>query len=183
MRYFFYLLGLFSLILVISLIYLGFHHPNTSSVKSVAMSDYANTNASVSFTINGFTTGDESHRIIKITINNQSRMIEILSGYQGNVINSSTTPNNVAAFQAFLAGLQTEGYNLQRKDSVSLLGQCPLGDQDIFDTSGISNVPSELWTTTCSASDGTFAGDFGNVQQLFQNQIPDYGDFVAGVTL
>jgi hypothetical protein len=78
MRYFFYLLGLFSLILVISLIYLGFHHPNTSSVKSVAMSDYANTNASVSFTINGFTTGDESHRIIKITINNQSRMIEIL---------------------------------------------------------------------------------------------------------
>lgn len=183
MRYFGFLLALFVFILIGAVVVLSLNHSTPVSSKALVLSNYAGTDASVSYTINGITNGDDSHRSIKITINNLSRMIEIVSGYQGFVLNSQTTPNNVSAFQAFLSGLQTEGYLLQRKNSASPLGQCPLGNQYVFDTSGIKGATDELWTTTCGTKTGTFAGNLDAVTQMFQLQIPDYSSFVNGVNL
>ena len=149
------------------------------------MSNYASLDdTSVSYTESGPTTAEETHRSIKITVTNNLRTLYVFGGYQGTVIKSETLGNNIPAFTAFLAGLQTQGYLVQRHTTATdILGRCALGNTYEFNTEGIDNAPSYLWTSSCSGSPGTFGGILVNVQQLFTSQIPDYSNFISDTGL
>jgi hypothetical protein len=159
--------------------------PSSSETIEAALTDVASSDAVVNFEQDGQTTGDEAHRSIKISVGRDSRTLVIYTGYEGQVISYQTFANNSNAFKAFLAGLQTSGYLLERHSSLddNYLGQCPLGIRYIFTNINIKNAPDLLWTTSCGLRTGTFGGNFSTVQRLFTNQIPNYSQLVSGVRL
>lgn len=149
------------------------------------ISDFADSDNSVSYKADGVINGNENHRAIKITVTNKSRMLEIISGYQGQVIYSQSYTNNVEAYKEFLSALQKSGYLIQRKNiaNTTLEGACPLGNRYIFETIGIDISSEMLWTTSCASTQGTFGGKINVVQTLFQKQIPNYSKQVSTTSL
>jgi hypothetical protein len=174
-------------LILIFLIFFGFdsgRNPSSTGKKAVVLADQAFSDVSVSATIDSAIKGDDVHRAIKITIDNQNRTLTVYQGYQGTVLKSQSLDNNPTAFKQFLTALQTSGFLLSKKTNiVSVDGQCPLGLRYIYASSGIEDIPNNLWATSCSAKVGTFAGNASLINRLFQNQITNYNDLVFGVKL
>lgn len=160
-------------------------------VNPVALNEYANSTATVSFKTEGVINGNEQHRSIRMTVSKDSRTIEILGGYQGSVIKSQVYGNSKEAYKPFLASLELAGFTKEKKNPTIFNpeGQCPLGNKYFLSSTGIPNVPSSLWSSTCSAGGygggtmGTFDGTLSTIRTLFQDQIPDYRTITSGVNL
>lgn len=144
--------------------------------------DYANTGTTMRFTQAGQINARENHRVLQITVGQNERTAVIFDGYQGNVLKSQTFLNDSDAYRAFLAALQNNGYTKPRIASrnVNPLGACPTGKRYNYDILNGTDVKQSLWSTSCSIR-GTFAGNANTVRTLFENQLPDYSDFVRGV--
>jgi hypothetical protein len=147
--------------------------------------DYANTSASVRFTYDGIINGESAHRAIRITVNRNQRLLEVLQGYSGNVIQSSSEQNTEAAYNVFLHALANAGFSKTRKTSNrDVTGACPLGNRFIYELidTGSNATDAMTWSTTCGGL-GTFGGNRPNIQTLFQRQITDYDRQVAQVPI
>lgn len=181
----FYLIGIAIILLVaIFLIAFGLGDKNTSTKKNISLEDYAFSDATVSVTTDGIINGDDQHRAIKITVSKTHRTLHVYQGYEGTIIKSKSFTNNPTAFEQFLASLQNSKWTAVNKRSpASVDGQCPTGFRYIFASSGINDVPNNLWSTTCSNIRGTFAGDSDLILRLFQLQITDYDSLVSDVRL
>lgn len=145
--------------------------------------DYADTTTEVRFTQVGQINAREDHRTLQITVGRDARTIQLLDGYQGNVMASQTLGNDQAAYQSFLAALENSNYTRSRTATrgVDPLGACPLGQRYSYDIFQGADLKQSLWATSCSNVRGTFAGQGSTVRTLFQNQIPAYDTFVQGV--
>ena len=155
-----------------------------NQVKPVVINEYANSPATVSYLIQGEMNGNEEHRAIRITVSKDSRLIEILGGYNYIPINTKYYKNTAEAYGPFLASLQVAGFSKEKNNPKisNPEGRCPLGNKYFFSSTGIPSIPNNLWAANCSSM-GTFGGNLSTVQQLFQNQIPDYSKITSGVTL
>lgn len=154
--------------------------PPAPAVKSLP--EYADTYAEVSFTVDGRVNGEEKHRAIKITVDQFQRKVYILGGYSGNIIQEHTLPNNKTAYEVFLKALNNEGFTLKLKNSTapeSEIGQCPLGLRRIYELNDSGTSLSRFWNSTCGTKVGTFGGDTGAIQALFQAQITDYNKIIS----
>lgn len=190
MRFFWIVAGALGLLLLITVFFLVLNRPNSSSVttkssQKIVMADYANSDATVSYTKDGITNGEEAHRAIKITISKNSRKLEIYEGYQGAILQTNSFSNDQDAYKAFLAAIQNKGYLNQNKTKTStdIQGKCPLGLKYMFNTYGISGAPSFLWTSSCGIAPGNFGGNLTDIQRLFQLQIPDYSKLTSKTDL
>lgn len=189
-RYVLIILGVLIVIIIAVIIFNVINRPSNKNTESstaapTSLSTYADTAATVSYTIGGVIRGNDQYRAIKITVSNTGRTIQILSGYQGQILKSQTTPNNIQAYQQFLAAIQNQGFLSQRTNptATNMEGQCPLGNRFIVASTNIPNIPASLWSSTCGAKSGTWAGSNTNVSRLFQLQIPNYNQFISGVVL
>jgi uncharacterized protein YpmB len=190
------LLVVFVFILVIALIInFIFGGSNTSETSDSAdaptsspaqqFADAATTDATVSFVTDGVINGNEQHRQIQIVVSKNARTLTIIQGYQGQVLSTQSFSNNTDAFSEFLSAIYAAGFTSERTnvEQTDMDGQCSLGYRYIYSSTGISNVPPSLWTTTCSVKTGTFGGKVSTVNSLFQKQIPNYSSLVNGVSL
>jgi hypothetical protein len=154
--------------------------PPAPVVKSLP--EYSDTYAEVSFTTDGHINGDDKHRAIKITVDKFQRKVDILGGYDYNVIEEHTQPNTETAYNVFLTALNNEGFTLKRaksKSPASEKGQCPLGTRKIYELNDSGDSLSRLWSSSCGLTVGTFGGSSGAVQTLFQDQITDYNKIIS----
>jgi len=164
-----------------------------TQVKPLLINEYANSPATVSYLVVGQINSNEAHRAIRITVSNNSRLVEVLSGYQYIPINSKSYDNTIEAFKPFLASLQVAGFTVKKTNPriTNPEGICPFGNRYFFTSTGIPEIPDNLWSTSCSSisvfgggsSAGTFDGNVNTVQTLFQNQIPDYNTITQNVQL
>jgi len=188
MRYFIGLvLIIFVFLLGVALIF-GHHGNKTANPATPAvlpLPQYANTEATVSLTIGGVITGDDTYREIKITVSRDHRELDIIQGYSGNIISSNVTYNSVDAYNVFLHALDLSGFTKSHKlkSSSDPTGQCPLGNRYIYSLNQGDQTLSSLWNTNCSSSLGNFGGNSPQVIQLFQNQITNYGTLTQNVDL
>jgi hypothetical protein len=145
--------------------------------------DYAATDATVSMTTDGIVNGDEIHRQIRITVSQTQRTLDVLQGYNGQVILTKNFVNNQEAYFVFLKSLNNSGFLAKSKKKVSSdeRGVCPLGYRYIFDLNGDDGDLSRLWTTSCAV--GNWGGSLETVQTLFRDQIPDYSTLTGQVNL
>jgi hypothetical protein len=176
-------------ILVIVLVILSFTfvfkgHSNTPTpAKPANITTYAQTGTVVQYTVDGVVNADKTHRSIEITVGEDQTSVKIYQGYQGNVISSSTNPNNYEAYNVFLHALALEDYTKTLTTTVTdNTGICPTGQRYYFKIIGSdgSDIQNN-WSASCVA--GTFGGDLGKVQALFQAQIPDYSVATNNVNL
>lgn len=164
---------------------------STSSQVTKALPDYASSNAEVRVTIDGPVNGDDLHRQIRMTISSSQRTIDIIQGYQGNVIQTESIGNNQPAYNVFLNAIYRYGFTLglnPKKNkfvSTNDVGSCPLGDRYYFELMNTgSNADQRLWTSTCGKQvPGNFGGDSVTLLQLFRVQYTNYDDFTSGVVI
>jgi hypothetical protein len=153
--------------------------------QAIKLLDYTDkTGSQVQWTRQGPLVGEDQRRAVRISISPSTRLIEILDGYELTTERSQTYPNTPAAYETFLHGLDLAGFVKERKvTNTDERGVCPLGNTFVYDLSDADNHPIHLWSVSCSLAAGPFAGNAFLIQQLFQNQIPDYNQQVHNVRL
>ena len=186
MRYFFGFIGFLLLIIVGSILIVSHHHSTPKKPAPIVrtLPDYADSNSSVSMTIDGVVNGDDVHRAIRITVGNETRTIDIIQGYGDTVIKSSTQPNTKDAYSVFLKALNNANFTIKLKKPtgpVNPAGQCPDGTREIFTLNDNASTISSLWSSSCGT--GTFGGNPDLVQLLFQRQITNYDEVTSDVQL
>src|ERR1039458_847641 len=176
-------IGLFALGFV--LILKGFSNQPTPTLPQ-PLTSYASTNATMQLIISGPITADQTHQSVSMDVGQIQSVLEVIQGYQGQVINSKTYTNNESSYLSFLSALQLVGFTRGTSNSTTSadLGVCPFGDRynlQIID--GTGQTIQNYWADSCSTGDGTFKGVFGDVEQLFTDQIPDYNSLTSGVSI
>lgn len=183
-----YLIGFFVsiglIILLIVLIFGGNGKPKVSTT-SKTLDSYASSDATVSLTVDGPITADQTHQAIKITVSNSSAVYEQIQGYQGNVVKQQSYASNTPAYANFLFALERGGFTLGDKSS-SLSderGYCPLGDRYIFQINQDGRQLERYWATNCSGTPKSFKGNANLMITLFRHQIPDYENLSSNANL
>ena len=185
MKYFLGFLGVIALvILVFVLIVRGFSGRGDKAPKTeTTLADYTDTTTVMRFTAEGPVTANPNYSEIRITVGRDANTIEIIRGYEGQVIKAQTYPNNSDAYGEFLHALQLLGYtkgeeNPQLADE---RGYCPSGTRYVYEIiSGGADV-QRYWIGTCGV--GPFKGSSQSIRALFRKQIPDYDKFTSGVSI
>jgi hypothetical protein len=137
----------------------------------------------VRYTIVGGVVGNEEHRSVRITVDPSSRLVEVVQGYDGQVINSQRTPNTRQAYEAFIAALAGSGFVrlAERGDRGAEAESCPLGQKFNYEVSPGMSGAFYSWSTSCGARQGTFNGNHQTIDTLFKRQVPDYRNFTRDV--
>jgi hypothetical protein len=144
-----------------------------STVKQTTdISSYARSGTAAQYTVDGPVVQNETHRMVRITVDQTQSMIELVSGYDGTVIRQEVYANTAESYRTFLLGLDNLGFTLGRKSTSSEpeRGRCPLGNRYIYKLTDAGNDVFRFWSTSCST--GTFEGKPSSVAQLFQKQVP-----------
>jgi hypothetical protein len=182
-----FLTFLIGIILIMTLIF-GHGSKNSpkkaqSNTQSVNLNDYADINSKVVLTDDGRINGDDIHRSVRFTITPAERTIELVQGYEGNVIKTERFPNNSKAYDNFMRALARSGYGQVRPGvATDERGLCPMGQRYIYEVYDEDNTRvSRTWGTSCAK--GTSVASSGSVLILFQAQFADYPAFMSGVNL
>lgn len=151
--------------------------------KRIDLTSYAGTDAVMQMIIDGSLNSDEKHRQVKITVGRDETTMDVIQGYEGQVIRSQTYKNNQTAYGNFLRALEVNGYingdpNPNLKDE---RGQCATGQRYIFEALSGGEDVVRWWATSCGG--GNFKGDRNTVRTLFRNQIPDFSKLAQGTSL
>lgn len=183
MKYFLAFLAIIALIVVVFILVIrGLTGGDRQSIQTQLL-DYAKTQTVMRMTVSGRVNIDQEHRSVRVTVGRTSNTIELISGYQGNVINNQTYPSNEDAYATFLRALDLQGYTKgnpdpEREDS---RGFCPQGRVYTFEILTGSAAVQKFWTTSCGG--GTFNGTADVIRALFREQIPDYSEIIRGTGL
>ena len=184
MRYFLGFLaaiGLIVLVFILVLRGLGGHsrQPNVQTL----LTDYAKTETVMRLTVDGSVNADESHRRVRITVGRDENTIETLAGYQDQVLDTKTYPNNEEAYYTFLRSLQLQGYTKGVSDPARAdeRGYCPTGKRYVFEIITGNATVQRYWKGSCGA--GTFSGNSSTIRVLFQKQAPDFSKMTRGLGL
>lgn len=173
MRYFLGFLAAIGLIAIVFFLIIRGFSGGSKDVQS-QLTDYTATDTVMQFTIDGRVTAEQQHHAARVTIGRHESKIEIIRGYQGQVIEQVVYPNNEQAYGTFLRALQLLGYTKGSTDPkvADERGVCPSGQRYIFEiVTGSANV-QRYWNTSCGG--GSFKGDSAKIRALFREQIPDF---------
>jgi hypothetical protein len=178
---------------VIVLLFLGFKviknllHGNkpkqTQTVKKVDLLAVPEKDDTVQYMIIGPTIGDEQHSSIRIKVNRDFRTVEILQGYDNEIIKSQETPNTLEAYEAFIAALNGAGFakTFPAEGRGNEAQDCPLSRKFSYEIAPGTSDEIRTWSNSCSSKQGTFGGNASLVRTLFQRQIPNYDQYIASV--
>lgn len=182
MRFFLSVLAVIIFVVVV-IVLIASSSPPKSTLKAINLTNYNNAGSSVTQTTTGNLVGDDKREAIRITVSQSSRTIYLLSGYQQTVANSESFSNNPTAYGIFLGALQNANYTASRHtNEQNMFGVCPLGDTYQYELDSSTATISNLWSTSCDLSDGTFYGFGSLIRELFSLQIPNYNSYTAHET-
>lgn len=177
------LLGILGFLLIVLLIF-GRGGKAPSKQIDLTQPDYSS--AVLVYTIDGPVVGQENHNAIRISVSDTGRTFEIIQGYEGQATTIKHFDNTQAAYDALTQALQRAGYTNQNthRTSTSYYSVCPLGNRFIYQIENNNAEVYNTWSTSCNDKGiQTFSGAAALVQQLFQDQIPNYEELTANVQL
>lgn len=153
-------------------------------VQPAPLTDYAISTTAMRLTTEGQVNPDKLHRAIRITVSRSESRVEILKGYDGEVIKGKSYPSTDEAYFTFLRALDLMGYT-EGKDKPEMAdhrGYCPAGKRYLYEIVDGVDLLQTYWSASCSKV-GNFEGDDSGIRKLFEEQIPDYRKFVDNVDL
>lgn len=189
MKYVFGVFGIIVLLLLIVILIVrsGPDEPvgDTQTGKpQVSLAAYEDKSATASMTVRGDVTADENRRAIKISVSRHERVVEVLEGYDEQVVSRQSYPNNEDAYKIFLSALANAGFERQQESKIKdERGTCPFGRRYVYRLQDGSELVHRTWSTSCRREQGTFGGNSNIVRRLFEQQIPDYSEVTRGVRL
>ncbi len=158
---------------------------SSSEVQPVVLGEQNTIASEMQLTIRGRIVAPEDHRQLRFTISQNTRKIEIIEGYDNEVLDSMTLPNTANSYEQFLYALDAQGFTEERVEPTLTdpNGACSAGRQYIYTVEVYRVVRSELWSSSCAGGQGTFGGDRTDIVRLFQRQFPEYQSFTSGLNL
>jgi hypothetical protein len=151
-------------------------------VKAATLTDYVTSDSKMTLTVSGMINGDDIHRSIRISVDANDRQLEVIQGYQNNVIQRNNFVNNMSAYDSFVHALARTGFGKVRKTSeTEERGVCATGQRYTFDVTDKGKSVSHTWAGTCTR--GTSLARAPEVLQLFRAQITGYSKLTSGVNL
>lgn len=183
MRYLLGLLGVVGLIIVVVILIVRGLTGDDGAKAAKPLTDYAATNAVMRLTIEGPVNADKVHQSVRITVGQTESRTEILQGYNYDVTNTLSYPNNKESYGVFLRALDLLGFNVGNDDPklTDARGFCPDGNLYTLEIYEGGREIQRYWQTSCD--EGSFKGKLGRISDLFEAQIPDYGTFTKDVQL
>ncbi len=180
------LVGLGLIILIIVVISKIFGGGSKAPIPT-NLADYSNTASTVTLLVDAAPTQiDQDHRQVRITVSQTQNQIEVMQGYQGNLLNTRTYSNNSAAYGVFLQSLKLMNFSKGSSDKAlaDYRGACPFGDRYVFTFNDGQSDLFKYWATSCKVG-GTFQGSTNNVLRLIRLQIPqkDWAELTSRVSL
>lgn len=178
-----FLVVVIGIVLILSLIF-GDNKKSTTltAVKKVTLVDFAKRDSQVVAITDGVINGDDEHRAIRITVDRNTRTMDVIQGYQGKVIASQSYVNNQSAYEEFLSALAKANFASTRKTTIaSENGVCATGRRYVFELLESNKSVSRTWTANCTK--GNTSADPARVTKLFRNQITDYDKLMKGQSL
>ena len=153
------------------------------SKKTTPLINYANTNTTVQFSEFGPYTADQDYQGFRINVGASETVIQTLQGYSQTITNTQTFNNNETGFADFLGALDLAGFQKgnpapSKSDS---RGYCATGDTYVFEILTDSGTSQRWWWTSCN--EGNFEGSSQRVMNLFEQQVPNFGQITANVSL
>lgn len=171
------------LVFVLIFAFTGRPSDQTGSTKTTELVDYAASTKTVRLTIDGVVKADSDHRSYQVTVGQNRSTMNVIGGYQGEVLNSKSYDNNQSSYRNFLFALQRAGFD--KGDSKAKVGEvtgaCPLGYRYTMEIRDGDDQLQQYWTTSCNG--GNFKGNLNQVLTLFRWQIPDYDALIRGYSL
>lgn len=170
------------IILLFSKVFSG-GNQNTPTTTT-KLSTYAHSGTAAEFLIDGPIVVNQNHRSMRITVEASQSKIELMSGYDGQVIRQEVFPNTQDGYLNFLKGLDTLGFTKGNKTTLKdERGQCPLQSRYVYALKNNGSDVLRYWSTSCGT--GSFGGKRDAVRQLFERQIPPvtYSEFTRGMTV
>lgn len=183
MKYFLAFLGVIALIVVVFVMIFHDFSGHKTTPTQAPLTDYATTVTQMRYTLEGPVTADQNYNAVRITIGRDANTIEILQGYQDQVIDAKTYPNNSDAYAVFLRSLQLQGYTKGDATPANAdeRGFCPNSQRYLYEIITGATEVQRYWRGACTA--GTFKGNAATVQDLFTRQIPDYDSMTQNLDL
>lgn len=153
--------------------------------RGVNLLEAPSKNQAVQYTIRGAVVGHEDRRSIRITVDRNNRKVEVLQGYDDQVINSQQFSNTQESYEAFVKAINGAGFTarLNPQDRGDEAQSCPLGQKYNYEIAPGTNDSFYTWSTSCSRKHGTFNGDRRTIEEIFQRQIPNYREITRSVEL
>ncbi len=152
--------------------------------QRINLTDYENTGVVMRMITDGPVNANELHRQIRIEVGRDANVVQIIHGYQGEIVRQERVANNVQAYGNFLRAIDLLGYTNgnESKQLEDYRGYCPTGNRYIFQIVEGSTIRQQFWSTSCGDS-GSFHGQTDRILELFRAQIPGYQNIVQGVGL
>ncbi len=178
-----FLVVVIGIVLLLSLVFGGKKQSSTTknATSSLAVTDYLNKDSQVVSITDGPINGDDTHRSIRISVDRDTRTMDVIQGYQGKVIASKSYVNNQKAYDEFLHALERASFGKTRKTSfASEDGICATGRRFVFELFENGKSVSRTWTANCQKGNTIAAPD--RITKLFRNQITDYEELIKGQT-
>lgn len=171
-------------VLVIVLLVKGFSGKPSSPSSRINVGNYAYSSAIATLLIDGPTSLDQTHYQMRISVSNSQNEIDVIQGYQGNVVKRQVYTNNSAGFGTFLQALQLQNFSRGTKSPSDYRGYCPFGDRYVYSFTNDQDELFTYWSTSCGGQ-GTFQGSAQNVRRLFEQQVPqkDLNTLIGGTGL
>lgn len=173
-----FLLVVVGLIWLIVLLFQNVFSNSNSTVApttKLSLVSYADTDAAATMYIDGPVVVNQDHNAVRITVDRNQSMLEVIKGYDNQVVAQQAFANTHASYVEFLSALDKLGYT-KGKDDPALRndkGSCPFGNRYIYTLSENTKELIHYWTTSCSGGGGTYGGSVSQTRLLFLRQIPD----------
>lgn len=174
-----FLIFVVGIIVVLSLLFGRRNGVNKTIQSQLDLLSYVDKESRVIATTDGPINGDDAHRAVRITVDKDSRTIDVIQGYQGTVVATKSYPNNQAAYREFLNALNRASFGKSRKSSfTSEEGICATGRRFIFEVTEGAKTVSRTWGANCAK--GNSVAVPSKITNLFRRQITDYEEVVEG---
>lgn len=167
-------IGLVVLTIILIVKALGGGGGSSEAPRQIDLNSYASTSAVMQMTIDGPVNADKTHNQIRVTVGRDETTLDILKGYQGNVVSTKTFANNQDSYAQFLHALNVAGFTKGNTDPNlrDERGYCPTGERFIFKAISGDQDVMRWWKSSCGQ--GNFRGRSDVIRILFKAQVPDY---------
>jgi hypothetical protein len=134
------------------------------------------------YSVDGPIVANENHRSYTITVTESQVIMKTYKSYGQIELGQKSYPNTAAAYSAFLSALTNANVTAMKRNattdaSFSDKGVCATGRKFILDLdSSLSR-----WSTSCDTKQGNAGSNMGRVGNLFQRQVPDFGQLASGL--
>lgn len=170
---------------IVALVVRGFRSGNTTTTTTKPLTSYAQTDAQAQLVIDGPIVQATEHNSVRITVSRSQTQIEVLQGYDGQVLTQRAYANSENGYEDFLAALDKLGFSksFQKGTAQTEQGVCPVGTRYVYTLDDTSKQIGRAWSSTCSG--GTMSNTRTQIRTLFVKQIPEkeYLELTRGLNI